>query len=198
MIPATLRGKISVLGKEPKNLRAGELDMVFQENCLLPWRSAVLNICLGAEIIHDGSSSPIGLLEQVGLVGFEKALPKQLSGGMKQRVSLGASLITHPEILLMDEPFASLDALTKERLWQLMEDLRLRQLIHTGLIVTHSIEEAVVLSDRVLVMSPRPGKIIAEVVINLPKPRINQDGLFISGFGDICNQIRVHVRRGER
>jgi len=194
MIQADFEGKITVLGRTPFDLSPGDIDMVFQEGSLLSWRNVLGNVNLGIEIIKKRSGiSPLEILSNVGLSKFLTVRPGQLSGGMKQRVSLASSLITKPLLLLMDEPFANLDALTRESMWQLVERLRLKNLIGASLIVTHSIEEAVVLADRVYVMSKRPARIVGEVFVDLPKPRI-KDGLFIDGFGVVANVIRAQVR----
>lgn len=196
IIPAKLEGEIYVLSKRPRENSPGSIDMIFQESSLLPWRNALKNVELGLEIVgqKDGMTSQ-AMLEKVGLKGFFNTKPGKLSGGMKQRVNIASSLITAPKLLLLDEPFANLDSLTKESIWQLIGDLRSKDLFNTAILVTHSIEEAVVLSDRVYVMSPRPGRIIQEVPLNLPKPRIDDRGLLVEGFGKVANQIRLLLRR---
>ena len=170
-----------------------QIGFVFQKTNLMPWRTVVENVLLPLEIqqgrvteadrrmAHD-------LLALMGLDGFEHAYPRQLSGGMNQRVVLARTLIHHPRLLLMDEPFGQLDALTRERLN--LELLRL-QALHskTVLMVTYSINEAVFLADRVLVMSERPGRIVAEVAIDLPRPR--ELGLLgAPEFGRLAAQVR--------
>jgi NitT/TauT family transport system ATP-binding protein len=133
----------------------------------------------------------VELLDLMGLSGFEHAYPRQLSGGMNQRVVLARTLIHRPRLLLMDEPFGQLDALTRERLN--LELLRL-QAVHnkTVLMVTHSINEAVFLADRVLVMSDRPGRIVAHVTIDLPRPR-DLSILATPQFGALAAQVRQHI-----
>jgi NitT/TauT family transport system ATP-binding protein len=197
MIPARLEGTVEVLGKKPRENSPGSIDMIFQESSLLSWRSAIKNVELGLEIIKrkDGIASQ-EMLEKVGLSGFFDANPGKLSGGMKQRVNIASSLITAPKLILMDEPFANLDSLSKESIWQLIGDMRGRGLFNTAVLVTHSIEEAVVLSDRVYVMSSRPGKIVGEIPVSLPQPRIDAKGLLIDGFGEVANQIRASLRKG--
>ena len=170
-----------------------EIGFVFQKTNLMPWRTVVENVLLPLEI-QQGRVSEADrrmahdLLALMGLDGFEHAYPRQLSGGMNQRVVLARTLIHHPRLLLMDEPFGQLDALTRERLN--LELLRL-QALHskTVLMVTHSINEAVFLADRVLVMSERPGRIVAEVAIDLPRPR--ELGLLgAPEFGRLAAQVR--------
>lgn len=152
--------------------RAGGIGMVFQNPVLLPWRNVLANVLLPMELLHqDGAQSRArALLVEVGLGEFEQALPHQLSGGMQQRVSICRALLTDPPLLLMDEPFGALDAITRERL-----NLQLLRIWSehgkTVVLVTHNIEEAVFLADRIVVMTPRPGR-VAEVIVNdLDRPR---------------------------
>ena len=151
-----------------------EVGVVFQTSNLLPWLTVQDNLMLGARLRRVSATETAArlaaLLPSLGLGGFEQRYPHELSGGMRQRVALGQALALDPAVLLMDEPFAALDALTRDRLN--VELLRLWQARRqTALLVTHSILEAVFLSDRVLVMSPRPGTIAHERVIDLPRPR---------------------------
>ena len=150
------------------------MGFVFQTSNLLPWLNVRDNLLLGINL--DAASQRLDeaalaeLVETLGLTGFEASYPHQLSGGMRHRVAIGQALARNPQILLMDEPFGALDALTRDRLN--MELLRLWQRDRkTVVLVTHSISEAVLLSDRVLVMSERPGTIIEDVRIDLPRPR---------------------------
>lgn len=150
------------------------IGIVFQKDSLLPWRTALENVRLPLEL--NGLRGPEAdrraraWLRQVGLEGFEDAYPRELSGGMQHRVALARALAADPEILLLDEPFATLDALTRERLNELLLSLWERQR-KTVLMVTHDVHEAARLADRVLVMRPRPGAIVAEIPISLPRPR---------------------------
>jgi NitT/TauT family transport system ATP-binding protein len=150
------------------------ISLVFQKANLMPWRSVLANVALPLEL-QDVNAIEIRrraqeLIDLVGLVGFEHALPHDLSGGMEQRVAIARALVTHAEVLLLDEPFGSLDALTRERMGT--ELLRIWEARKTTVVmVTHSIPEALLLADRVLVLSSRPGHIKLEVPVPLPRPR---------------------------
>jgi NitT/TauT family transport system ATP-binding protein len=153
------------------------VGMVFQEDALLEWRTVLKNVMLPAEI-RKSDSLPMGeakerareLLQRVGLGGFLDAWPSQLSGGMKQRVALCQAMLRRPRLLLMDEPFGALDALTREQMQQDLQELWLAER-SSVVLVTHSISEAVLLSDRVLVFSQRPARIIHDFKVDLPRPR---------------------------
>jgi NitT/TauT family transport system ATP-binding protein len=151
-----------------------EMAMVFQRDLLLKWRTVLDNIMLPVEIKGwkpaDCRQRAEGLMQQVGLQDFAEKYPDELSGGMRQRVAICRALVQQPRLLLMDEPFGALDALTREqmsidllRLWQSTRN--------TVIFITHSIDESVFLSDRVLVMSPRPGRVDLDLTIDLPRPR---------------------------
>jgi NitT/TauT family transport system ATP-binding protein len=154
--------------------RKGGIGMVFQSPVLLPWRTVLSNVMAPAEILRldrtRATAKARDLLGKVDLASFERALPYQLSGGMQQRVAIARALLSDPPLLLMDEPFGALDALTRERM-----NLELQRIWVEGsktvILVTHSISEAVFLSDRIVAMTPRPGR-IAEIIENhLPRPR---------------------------
>jgi NitT/TauT family transport system ATP-binding protein len=151
-----------------------EVGVVFQTANLLPWLNVTANLRLGLDIRGnvpaDVDARLKAMLETLGLTDFAQRYPHELSGGMRQRVAIGQALIMNPRVLLMDEPFGALDALTRDRLN--VELLRIWQAERkTVLLVTHSIAEAVFLADRVIVMSARPGRILEDVAINIPRPR---------------------------
>lgn len=159
-------------GVEVKRPSEKDVGIIFQESRLLPWSSVEKNIEFGLSVPHPKNKKDIirEHIELVGLTGFEKALPRQLSGGMQQRVSIARSLINRPGVLLLDEPFGALDAFTKINMQQ--EVLRIWEKEKTTLIlVTHDIDEAIYLGDRVMVMSSKPGRINKIIPIDLLRPR---------------------------
>jgi NitT/TauT family transport system ATP-binding protein len=169
-------GEVRVLGKTPMAARRDrEIGFVFQDAALLPWRTALGNVCLPLEVggrreLSPGSLGPEALLALVGLEGWEKALPHELSGGMRQRVSIARALLGGPRVLLMDEPFGALDEITRDRLNE--ELLRIwRETGTTIVFVTHSIYEAAFLGRQVLVLTARPGAVREIVAVDLPEPR---------------------------
>ncbi|SFR29782.1 NitT/TauT family transport system ATP-binding protein [Lentzea waywayandensis] len=165
------RGRILVAGS-PVTRPRRDVSVMFQRPALLPWRTVLANVLLPTEILGLGDHRDRAheLLELAGLGGFEKRLPHELSGGMQQRVSLCRSLIQSPQVMLMDEPFSALDAITRT---ELSEELQRVQLARPRAVVfvTHSIDEAVLLADRIVVLSPRPGRIHRVVEVDLPRPR---------------------------
>ena len=161
-------GSFSFVGGRPK------IGMVFQQSNLMPWRTTLENITLPLELegIPPGERRARAqeLIDLVGLQSFESSWPRDLSGGMAQRVAIARALVHDPDILLLDEPFGSLDALTRERMWtELARIWQMRR--KTVLMVTHQIDEAVLLSDRVIVFSARPAQILADISIPIPRPR---------------------------
>lgn len=166
--------------------------IVFQKSNLLPWQNVEANLRLGAEIRKVNSAEVHSrvhrMIPVLGLDGFEKSYPHELSGGMQQRVCLGQALIQNPSTLLLDEPFGALDALTRDRLN--IELLRIwEEHRQTVFLVTHSINEAVFLSDRVVVMSPRPGRIIEDIRIDLPRPRAVRETRANPRFAEYINHL---------
>jgi NitT/TauT family transport system ATP-binding protein len=151
-----------------------EVAMLFQRPALLPWRSVLDNVLLPVEISGlpraEHRDRAVGLLAMMGLDAFQRRLPHELSGGMQQRVALCRSLIQRPEVLLMDEPFSALDALTREELSVELQRIHL-EYAATVVLVTHSVDEAVLLADRVVVLSPRPGHVRTVLDIGIPRPR---------------------------
>ncbi|MDO9443446.1 MAG: ABC transporter ATP-binding protein [Beijerinckiaceae bacterium] len=167
------QGELEVLGA-PVQAFNTKVGYVFQQHALLPWRTVIENTELGLEVKGEGREERRArcreVLAQMGLAGFEDHYPSEISGGMRQRVSLARTLVAEPEFILMDEPFGALDAQTKV----LIQEIFLKyweQHRRSVLFVTHDLGEAIALSDRVVVMSARPGRIIADHVIDLPRPR---------------------------
>ena len=192
-------GEVALDGRAVRG-PGGDRGFVFQSDNLLPWRTVFANAIVGREIA--GRVGPaerrrtMGLLKLVGLEGFEHYYPRQLSGGMRQRVNLARALAIDPQILLMDEPFSSLDAQTREimqtELMRIWEDGR-----KTVLVVTHQIDEAVFLADRVLVFARRPGRLRENVAIALPRPRalaIKRTADFVRYVDHIWRLIEDDVR----
>ena len=180
----------------PHNAPDTQIGFVFQKTNLMPWRTVLQNTLLPTEIqqkkvTKDDQQRAVALLDTMGLADFEHAYPRQLSGGMNQRVVLARALMQQPRLLLMDEPFGQLDALTRERLN--LELLRLfAEQRFTVFMVTHSITEAVLLADRVFVLSERPGRLIAQIAVPLPRPR-RLDMINTATFGEIAMQVRANI-----
>ena len=171
------------------------VGMVFQQANLMPWRSVLDNIILPLELKGDNRESmrtrAQEMIELVGLQGFENNWPRDLSGGMAQRVAIARSLMQDPDLLLLDEPFGSLDALTRERME--IELLRIWQAHRmTVLMVTHSISEALLLSDRVLVFTPRPGQVELDMPVDLPRPRLDEMR-YTPHFGELARKLREAI-----
>jgi NitT/TauT family transport system ATP-binding protein len=162
------------LGEDPPKAVAkrGALAMAFQDPSLLPWRSVRANVALGAQLARKPKDGVEALIDLVGLQGFADHRPAELSGGMRQRAAIARSLISAPEVLLLDEPFGAVDAMTRRRL---NEDLPPLWRSHgaTVVLVTHSVQEAILLSDRILVLSQRPARVVADIPVLLPKVRDN-------------------------
>jgi len=166
-------GEVGVNGRAPRVAAAQHrIGIAFQEHALLPWLNVRQNVELPFHLAHQpvDAAQVTSLLKLVGLDSFHEARPKQLSGGMRQRAAIARALVLNPEILLLDEPFAALDAVTRRRM-----NLELQRILSehpvTTVLVTHSVDEAVFLADRVVVMTKRPGRIRLEKVIDIPRPR---------------------------
>jgi NitT/TauT family transport system ATP-binding protein len=191
LLPAS-SGKVSVNGRQVDQ-PLENVGMVFQAPVLLKWRTVMGNILLPVEFakldIASHTQKAQALVELVGLAGFEEMYPHELSGGMQQRASLCRALVTDPQLLLMDEPFGALDAMTRDDL-----DLELLRIWEerkkTVLFVTHSIQEAVFLSDLVFVMSARPGRLLERIRIDLPRPR-TMEMMSAGRLGDYTLKIRA-------
>lgn len=192
LLPIT-SGTLTLDG-QPINGPQKDVGIVFQSAVLLAWRTVFENIMLQSEMRHmpqvEASARAMQLIDMAGLKGFEGKYPRQLSGGMQQRTSICRALLHDPSLLLMDEPFGALDAMTREkmnlelqRIW--MESKK------TVLLITHSIPEAIFLSDRVIVMSERPGAISAIYDIDMPRPR-NLDVMGSPEFASFAKSIRAH------
>ncbi len=180
------------------------VGIAFQNPVLLPWRNTLENVLLPLEIVPPHKhqlkrqrarylAAAQDLLSTVGLVDFQKHYPWQLSGGMRQRASLCRALIHNPEILLLDEPFAALDAFTREEMWELLQRLWKRTQC-TSVLVTHDLREAIFLSDKVYVMGPRPSKIVYILHVDLPRPR-TLDMCFTEDFHLMYSELRGHIQR---
>ena len=171
------------------------IGMVFQQANLMPWRTVIENIKLPLEVqqIDDASARAKAqeMIELVGLQGFEDSLPRDLSGGMAQRVAIARALIHDPDLLLLDEPFGSLDALTRERMWNELSRIWQRQQ-KTVIMVTHSINESLFLADRVLVLTQRPGKVKLDIEVDLPRPR-EDDIRYTPHFGTLAKKLRSAI-----
>ncbi len=169
--------------------------MVFQQANLMPWRTVIENIKLPLEV-KQGDDTRARLkaqemIELVGLQGFEDSLPRDLSGGMAQRVAIARALIHDPDLLLLDEPFGSLDAITRERMWNELSHIwQMRQ--KTVVMVTHSINESLFLADRVLVFTQRPGRVKLDLPVDLPRPR-KDDIRYTPHFGRLARKLRSTI-----
>jgi len=182
-------GTFSFAGGQPK------IGMVFQQANLMPWRTVVENMILPLELAgidhQQRRNRAREMVDLVGLQGFEENWPRDLSGGMAQRVAIARALIHDPDILLLDEPFGSLDALTRERMW--MELSRIWQARQkTVLMVTHSISEALFLADRVLVLTQRPGRIKLDLKVDLLRPRVDEMR-YTTHFGKLARKLKEAI-----
>jgi len=191
LLPAD-SGRVQLNGRLVRGPESG-VGIVFQDANLMPWRTALQNIALPLEVKGNGKASRRAqeLVSLVGLKGFESALPADLSGGMAQRVAIARALVQEPDILLMDEPFGSLDAITRERMGD--ELLRIWGLQHkTVLMVTHDINEALYLADRVIVLSARPARVKLDLAVKLPRPR-KPSVRYTAAFGKMAAKLRAAI-----
>ena len=196
-----LAGRLAVEGR-PVEGPVKSVGMAFQNSNLLPWRSALDNVLLPLEIVEPFrrgfnrnkkaySQKAEELLESVGLAGFTRKFPWELSGGMQQRASICRALIHEPEILMLDEPFGALDAFTREELWCVLRDIQAARKV-TVMLVTHDLREAVFLADTVYVMSNRPGRILKRCEVGLPRPR-DLEVTYTQAFQDVVHELRAHI-----
>lgn len=180
------------------------VGMAFQNATLLPWRTTLDNVLLPLEIVQPYRANfnrdreqyrqrAVDLLKTVGLQGYEGKFPWQLSGGMQQRASICRALVHEPKLLLLDEPFASLDAFTREELWCMLRDLWAMKRF-TVVLVTHDLREAVFLADTVYVMSARPGRIMVKKEVNIARPR-DLEATYSERFIGIVHELREHIGR---
>jgi NitT/TauT family transport system ATP-binding protein len=193
LLPPT-QGEVLYDGVSLSGPRRG-VGFVFQKANLMPWRTVLENIMLPLELQNlprpEALRQAQELVDLVGLQSFESSLPRDLSGGMAQRVAIARALVHDPDVLLLDEPFGSLDALTRERMGN--ELLRIWQVRRkTVIMVTHSIPEALFLADRVVVLSPRPGRLCLDLAVNLPRPR-DEDIMYTSEFGRLAHVLRSAI-----
>jgi NitT/TauT family transport system ATP-binding protein len=200
------KGKVHVAG-EIVSRPVKIAGMAFQAPTLLPWRTTLENLLLPLEIVQpyrkdirrrrsEYVARARNLLTSVGLHDQGDKFPWELSGGMQQRTSLCRALIHEPKLLMLDEPFGALDAFTREELWCVIRDLHASRKI-TVCLVTHDLREAVFLADRVFVMSARPGRIVVERKIDIPRPR-DLDIAFTQDFQDIVHELRSHIVRARQ
>lgn len=187
----------ALLDNTPVREPSRRVGLMFQEANLMPWRTVLDNLALPLELAGVAKAERLdaarALLPSLGLADFAHAYPAELSGGMAQRVALGRVLVQQPDVLLLDEPFGALDALTREQIS--LDLMRLwAQARQTVVMVTHNIHEAVLLADRILVFSRRPGRIIADIPVVLPHPRQLED-TYHEAFGEIAGQVRAAVNQ---
>ena len=198
LIPPSI-GRVMLQDKPVTGTRR-DIGMMFQQATLFPWRTTIENIVLPIEIrdgraaAHEARNKAMQLLDVVGLNGFADVYPNELSGGMAQRASICRMLITEPAVLLLDEPFSALDELSRDMMNMELQRICTEQK-STAFLVTHSIAEAVILSDQVFVMKPRPGRLAEIVNIDLPRPR-TLDMMTTPEFGAIVDYIRQLLDKG--
>ena len=184
-------GELRVSGK-PVTGPGRDRSVVFQDYALMPWRTVKTNVRMGLELqrrVDDATDEHVArYIELVGLTGFEDAYPRELSGGMRQRVGLARALVTEPSILLMDEPFAAVDAITRE----LMQDEVARIIKATGqtiVFITHSVDEAITLGDRIIVITDRPGRVKEILPVSIPRPRSGREIRHLSEYVELRDRV---------
>jgi NitT/TauT family transport system ATP-binding protein len=187
-------GQVELEGRAVTNPRRG-VGIVFQNANLMPWRTVLGNVSLPLEMqnlpVGDAQSRARELVELVGLAGFEDTLPVNLSGGMAQRVAIARALVHDPDVLLLDEPFGALDAITRERMGEELQRIwRVRS--KTVVMVTHDISEALFLADKVFVLTDRPAQIKLELQVDLPRPR-HSDIRYTPEFGQMARKLREAI-----
>jgi NitT/TauT family transport system ATP-binding protein len=187
-------GSVTIYGKAPSELRAAhQLGVAFQEHALLPWRSVQSNLRLP----FQAAGLPVDekrikhLIAVVGLQGFESARSSQLSGGMRQRAAIARALALNPQLLLLDEPFGALDAVTRRHLNHELQHIWLEQRL-TTVLVTHSVEEAVFLADRIIVLAGRPGRILYECRVPFPRPH-TLEHTRLEAFHRLCDELTLYL-----
>ena len=186
------------IGGTPMTGPRTDIGVMFQDPTLLPWKSALDNVLFPIRVLKrplaDYRARARDLLAMVGLQDFERKKPHQLSGGMRQRVAICRTLVSDPDVLLMDEPFSALDAISRDEMNELLLDLW-QQFTKTALFVTHSIREAVLLADRVLVMTRRPATIVEDLAVPFARPRSMALGENRE-FNEICRHLRERIEEG--
>ncbi|GHC78261.1 ABC transporter ATP-binding protein [Limoniibacter endophyticus] len=193
------KGRVVLSGKPVRGPRA-DIGMMFQQATLFPWRTTVQNILLPVELREGKKAAEaakpraLALLDLVGLKGFSEAYPSQLSGGMAQRAAICRMLVSEPDVLLLDEPFSALDEITRDFMNMELQRIVLEREA-SAFLVTHSISEAVILSDIVHVMSARPGRVIRSIKIDLPRPRTLEMAI-MPEFGRYVSEIRDLLDKG--
>jgi NitT/TauT family transport system ATP-binding protein len=197
------KGKVTYLGKDIQGVNPG-VAMVFQSFALFPWLTVLENVLVGLEFKKlskaEKHEKALNVIDIVGLDGFENAYPKELSGGMRQRVGIGRALVSDPDVLLMDEPFSALDVLTAENLRRDLLELWLDKKISTKsiILVTHGIEEAVYMADRAVILSSGPAKVIEDIAIDIPRWRDKKDANFTALVDKIYSLMtKKEVKRSE-
>lgn len=192
---APTTGTVAIQGQTINGPRP-DVGIVFQQPTLLPWQTVLQNILVPVEAmglnVSDRLDRAHQLVELVRLKGFENHYPHELSGGMQQRVGIARGFMHDPELLLMDEPFAALDAMTREHMTDELQSMWMHS-EKSVLFITHSIPEAVYLSDRIVVLSPRPGTVVDVIEVDLPRPR-DMKTLASPEFNELCNALRLFFR----